>query len=67
MTAAAPAPSDGATTISRSFRALAGFVAPTAILTALFLYFGYVWTDSFYEYYGVDAATLQFTPQDYML
>ncbi len=58
---------DDANTITRSFRALAGFIAPVTILTALFLYFGYVWTDSFYEYFGVDAATLQFSPQDYML
>ncbi len=53
--------------VTRNFRALAGFVAPVTVLTALFLYFGYVWTDSFYEYFGVDAATLQFSPQDYML
>jgi hypothetical protein len=62
----APSPDDG-NNITRSFRVLAGFVAPVTILTALFLYFGYVWTDSFYEYFGVDAATLQFSPQDYML
>src|SRR3954452_1683604 len=60
-------PLDEGNTITRSFRVLAGFVAPVTILTALFLYFGYVWTDSFYEYFGVDAATLQFSPQDYML
>ena len=64
---AAPAAPDEANSVSRSFRVLAGFVAPVTILTALFLYFGYVWTDSFYEYFGVDAATLQFSPQDYML
>ena len=64
---APPTPPDETNTLSRSFRVLAGFVAPVTILTALFLYFGYVWTDSFYEYFGVDAATLQFSPQDYML
>ncbi len=58
---------DDTGTIARNFRVLVGFVAPTTILTALFLYFGYVWTDSFYEYFGIDAATLQFSPQDYML
>src|ERR1700709_252107 len=64
---APPAVPDEASSVSRSFRVLAGFVAPVTILTALFIYFGYVWTDSFYEYFGVDAATLQFSPQDYML
>src|ERR1700712_1442887 len=64
---APPAAPDEVNSVSRSFRVLAGFVAPVTILTALFLYFGYVWTDSFYEYFGVDAATLQFSPQDYML
>src|ERR1700712_5651890 len=62
-----PAATDDQGNITRSFRVLAGFVAPVTILTALFLYFGYVWTDSFYEYFGVDAATLQYSPQDYML
>src|ERR1700712_1324142 len=62
-----PAATDDQGNITRSFRVLAGFVAPVTILTALFLYFGYVWTDSFYEYFGVDAATLQFSPQDYIV
>lgn len=66
MTSAAADAAD-AGSLGHNVRVLVGFVAPTTILTALFLYFGYVWTDSFYEYFGVDAATLQFSPQDYML
>src|ERR1700709_199081 len=66
MAAPAVDPDDGGT-ITRNFRVLGGGGGPPTILTALFLYFGYVWTDSFYEFFGVDAATLQFSPQDYML
>ena len=61
------APPDAVGSFGHKVQVLAGIVAPTTILAALFLYFGYVWTDSFYEFYGVDAATLQFSTQDYML
>ena len=63
-----PAETDGvAGALGRNLRLVAGFIAPTTMIAALFLYFGYVWTDALYEYYGIDAATLQFSAQDYML
>ena len=66
--AAGSAEPDGVTgSLGRTLRVVAGFIAPTTLIAALFLYFGYVWTDACYEYYGVDAATLQFSAQDYML
>lgn len=66
--AAGPDETDGvASTLGRTLRVVAGFIAPTTLIAALFLYFGYEWTDRFYEYYGIDAATLQFSAQDYML
>lgn len=52
---------------ARWVRLITGVVAPTTALTALLFYFGFVWTDSFYEYFGVDAATLGFSTQDYLL
>ncbi|MEW2030679.1 hypothetical protein AB0901_09195 [Streptomyces roseifaciens] len=48
-------------------KTIAGFVAPTTILTGLLLYFGFAYTDALYEYFGIDAATLGFSTQDYLL
>ncbi|WP_046730699.1 hypothetical protein [Streptomyces humi] len=46
---------------------LATFIAPTTFVGALLLYFGFAYTDALYEYFGVDAATLGFSTQDYAL
>ncbi|MBB4951448.1 hypothetical protein F4556_006983 [Kitasatospora gansuensis] len=48
-------------------KTLAGLLAPTTVLTALLLYFGFAYTDALYERFGVDAATLGFSTQDYLL
>ncbi|MEU8546232.1 hypothetical protein AB0C81_04350 [Streptomyces roseoverticillatus] len=48
-------------------KTIAGFVAPTTVLTGLLLYFGFAYTDALYEYFGVDAATLGFSTRDYLL
>ncbi|WP_157749644.1 hypothetical protein [Jatrophihabitans sp. GAS493] len=53
--------------IERAIQLVAGIIAPTTLLTALLYYFGFVATDSFYEYFGVDAATVQFSTQNYLL
>ncbi|MDJ0340099.1 hypothetical protein QMK19_06120 [Streptomyces sp. H10-C2] len=37
------------------------------MLTSLLLYFGFAYTDALYEHFGIDAATLGFSTQDYML
>lgn len=46
---------------------MASFVAPTTFVTALLFYFGFAYTDALYEQFGVDAATLGFSSQDYLL
>ncbi|MGK5545958.1 hypothetical protein ACSNOH_14660 [Streptomyces sp. URMC 127] len=48
-------------------KTIAGFVAPTTVLTGLLLFFGFAYTDALYEYFGIDAATLGFSTQDYLL
>ncbi|MEV8530266.1 hypothetical protein AB0451_40470 [Streptomyces sp. NPDC052000] len=48
-------------------KTIAGFVAPTTLLTGLLLFFGSGYTDAFYEYFGIDAATLSFSTQDFLL
>jgi hypothetical protein len=42
-------------------------VAPATLLTALALYFGWVLTDARASYFGIDASTLGFSAQDYLL
>ncbi|MFI6582717.1 hypothetical protein [Embleya sp. NPDC050493] len=46
---------------------LASILAPTTVIGALLLYFGFVYTDALYEYFGIDAQTLGFATQDYLL
>ncbi|WP_371653365.1 MULTISPECIES: hypothetical protein [unclassified Streptomyces] len=48
-------------------KAVAGFVAPTTLLTGLLLYFGFAYTSSFYGYFGIDLATLGLSTQDLLL
>ncbi|MFC0847667.1 MULTISPECIES: hypothetical protein [Streptomyces] len=48
-------------------KAVAGFVAPTTLLTGLLLYFGYAYSSSFYAYFGIDLATLGLSTQDLLL
>ncbi len=42
-------------------------VAPTTLVTALAFYFGWVMTNSRASYFGIDASTLGFSTQDYLL
>ncbi|MFJ2775362.1 hypothetical protein [Kitasatospora sp. NPDC087315] len=46
---------------------IASWIAPTTFVTALLLFFGYAYTDALYSFFGVDAATLGFATQDYLL
>jgi hypothetical protein len=48
-------------------KTVAGFLAPTTVLTGLLLYFGFAYTDALYEYFGIDVATMGFSTQDYLL
>ncbi|MFI1655405.1 hypothetical protein ACH4ZU_10925 [Streptomyces sp. NPDC020472] len=45
----------------------ATLAAPTTFIGALLLYFGFAYTDALYAYFGVDAATLGFSTQEYAL
>ena len=67
---ATPAPRDDGEEPSpweRRVRAVAGVVAPTTVLTALMVYFGYVYEWAYYDYFGVDLASLQLSNQDLLL
>ncbi|WP_406065895.1 hypothetical protein OG462_40630 [Streptomyces sp. NBC_01077] len=46
---------------------VATLAAPTTFIGALLLYFGFAYTDALYAYFGVDAATLGFSTQEYAL
>lgn len=41
--------------------------APVTVLTALFVYFGFLRTSTYYGYFGIGSAQLQFSTQDYVL
>ncbi|MFE9137740.1 hypothetical protein [Streptomyces sp. NPDC007355] len=45
----------------------ATLAAPTTFIGALLLYFGFAYTDALYAYFGVDAATLGFSTQEYAM
>lgn len=51
----------------RSLRGIATFVAPTSLITALLVYFGWVWTDSLSRYLGLDESLFPFSTRDYVL
>lgn len=42
-------------------------VAPISVLTALFVYFGFVRTSYFFSYFGVNMGVLKLSVQDYVL
>ncbi|MFE6051398.1 hypothetical protein ACFQ6N_11605 [Kitasatospora sp. NPDC056446] len=46
---------------------LTSVVGPTTFVTALVFFIGYAYADSFYHYFGLDAATLGFTTSDVLL
>ncbi|MGW1121901.1 hypothetical protein ACWD5B_33135 [Streptomyces tanashiensis] len=46
---------------------LTTLVAPTTFIGALLLYFGFAFTDAQYAYFGIDAATLGFSPRDFAM
>jgi hypothetical protein len=41
-------------------------VGPTTLLAALLFYFGWVYTQALYGYFGIDLSTVDFTTQDYI-
>src|SRR5512132_3026246 len=53
--------------LERGLQVVTAIVAPTTLLTALLFYFGWIRTNALFQYFGVDATTLGFTTQYYLL
>jgi hypothetical protein len=53
--------------LERVVQVATAIIAPTTVLTALLFYFGWIRTNALFQYFGVDAAVLGFTTQDYLL
>lgn len=61
------APEGDIPTARGALEIIALVVAPTTLVTALALYFGWVLTNSRASYFGLDASALGFSAQDYLL
>jgi hypothetical protein len=53
--------------LDRTIQVISAIVAPTTLLTALLFYYGWIRTNALFQFFGVDAAVLGFTTQDYLL
>lgn len=62
-----PRPVGGEAAVLCSVRGIATFVAPTSVITALLVYFGWVWTDALSRYLGLDESLFPFATRDYVL
>lgn len=51
----------------QTVESVSAVIAPLTVVTAALLYIGWVRTRAFYSYFGVNAALLGFSPQDYVL
>jgi hypothetical protein len=60
-------PTSDTAALERTIKLTASIIAPTTILTALLLYFGYARTNALYSWFGIDASTLGFSTQDYLI
>lgn len=63
------APPDDAQTPERVrslFQMVGSVVAPTTLLTALLIYFGWAYSAAFVAYFGLDISLMGFTTQDYV-
>lgn len=62
------APEERAVTDSSSVLTIIGTIASQAVLiTALLYYFGWVYTHSFFEYFGVEPSLIGYSTADYVL
>jgi hypothetical protein len=50
-----------------ALEALGVIAAPGSLLVALGFYFGWVRTNEFYAYFGIDTSVLEFSTRDYLL
>jgi hypothetical protein len=68
---AEPAASGAATRptagLERALQVVASIAAPITVLSALLFYFGWIRTNALFQHFGVDAAVLGFSTQDYVL
>jgi uncharacterized membrane protein YbaN (DUF454 family) len=53
--------------LERIVKLTASIVAPVTVLTALLFYFGFARTNALYSWFGIDASTLGFSTQDYLV
>lgn len=53
--------------LERIVKLAASIVAPVTVLTALLFYFGFARTNALYSWFGIDASTLGFSTQDYLV
>lgn len=65
--AAPDATAQPTTGLERALQVVATIVAPITVLTALLFYFGWIRTNALFQHFGVDAAVLGFSNQDYIL
>ena len=63
---AAGAP-DAAETVPQALKVVGSIVAPTTLLTALFLYFGLLYAVAYYRYFGVNYTVLDLPNQGYLI
>jgi hypothetical protein len=60
-------PSLDTAALERIIKATASVLAPVTVLTALLFYFGFARTNALYSSFGIDASTLGFSTQDYLV
>jgi hypothetical protein len=58
---------DSESSVERWVRLATSVIAPTTVLTALLIYFGYVATTAEYRHFGITLGTLEFSTQDLVL
>lgn len=64
---AAPAGLEAADAVPQALKVVGSIVAPTTLLTALFLYFGLLYAVAYYRYFGVNYTVLDLPNQGYLI
>lgn len=59
--------SDPENLLERRIKQLTSVLAPTTVLTALLLYYGYVATNTEYGFFGISLSSLRLSNQDFLL
>lgn len=58
---------EAATALPKVLKVLGAVVAPTTLLTALLFYFGQMYANGSFEYFGVNFTVLDLTVQDFLI